>query len=274
MSERIFSFLLQLYPRDFREQYGAEMLQLFRDRLASEPSRLGLWFDILADLARSLPREHFRPSTNGIYRVPRWIHVRGMLALFLLTELAFLLASLTGPLSRVSNFVEGLFFCLAIGSPFPLIGAFKRKPLEYTVDPDGIRFGNTSIRPVEIARIVEEPGQAIVVFGTNGAQILVPTHVSSYKTLRAQLAAWAPIDHLPDRRILGSALYIAWVTVIASSNLVLVPLGSAILAAITLYFTLHPNARVQDPQATSRARWGNCAVACTVLILKIFLSRL
>lgn len=60
MSERFCVFLLRLYPRHFRSVYGGEALQLIRDRARDEASPR-LWIDLLFDLARSLPRLHFRP---------------------------------------------------------------------------------------------------------------------------------------------------------------------------------------------------------------------
>ena len=61
MSEVIFRLLLHLYPSRFRQEYGDEALQLFRDRRHDEagmwPS-VRLWFDLLTDLVISLPREY------------------------------------------------------------------------------------------------------------------------------------------------------------------------------------------------------------------------
>jgi hypothetical protein len=36
MSEKIYAWLLRLYPSHFRDRYGEEALQLFRDRAAHE----------------------------------------------------------------------------------------------------------------------------------------------------------------------------------------------------------------------------------------------
>src|SRR5690348_2773291 len=61
MSEKVFRLLLHLYPLHFRQEYGVEALQLFRDREHEEAGvwpTLRLWFDLLADLVISLPREH------------------------------------------------------------------------------------------------------------------------------------------------------------------------------------------------------------------------
>ena len=70
MSERIYAWLLRLYPSRFREAYGREALQLFRDRSCDEKGfllRLRLWADVLSDLALSVPREYFhvRPGLES-----------------------------------------------------------------------------------------------------------------------------------------------------------------------------------------------------------------
>src|ERR1700688_4794793 len=62
MSEKIYALLLRIFPSHFRKEYGEESLQLFRDRARDEKGftpRLRLWFDLLADLAISVPRQYF-----------------------------------------------------------------------------------------------------------------------------------------------------------------------------------------------------------------------
>ena len=62
MSEKIYSMLLRLFPSHFRQSYGEDALQLFRDRSRDETGFLPtvrLWFDLLFDLAISLPRQYF-----------------------------------------------------------------------------------------------------------------------------------------------------------------------------------------------------------------------
>ena len=61
MSEKLYSCLLRLYPAHFREAYGDEALQLFRDRARHEPG-FRLWLDIIIDLAISLPRQYLKPA--------------------------------------------------------------------------------------------------------------------------------------------------------------------------------------------------------------------
>src|ERR1700723_1784593 len=61
MSEKIYAWLLRLFPLHFREKYGDEALQLFRDRVRDETGffrTVRLWLDLLADFAISVPREY------------------------------------------------------------------------------------------------------------------------------------------------------------------------------------------------------------------------
>jgi predicted permease len=56
-SERIYRWLLHLYPRDFRDEYGQEMSLLFRARAAN--GSVSLWLQVLGDLAFHAPKEHW-----------------------------------------------------------------------------------------------------------------------------------------------------------------------------------------------------------------------
>jgi hypothetical protein len=63
MSEKIYAWLLRLYPARFRNAYGEEALLLYRGRLRDERGlvrRTRLWLDLLLDLAVSVPREYRR----------------------------------------------------------------------------------------------------------------------------------------------------------------------------------------------------------------------
>ena len=76
MSEKLYEFLLKLYPDHFRRTYGGEALRLVRDRARSETgflSGLRLWLDLLWDLAKSLPREYSNPPTTPIAAAPTLI---------------------------------------------------------------------------------------------------------------------------------------------------------------------------------------------------------
>ena len=63
MSEKIYAWILRLYPAHFREAYGGDALELFRQRAHAERgflARARLWWDLLVDLAISIPREYAR----------------------------------------------------------------------------------------------------------------------------------------------------------------------------------------------------------------------
>jgi hypothetical protein len=69
MSEKIYAWLLRLYPSSFQRAYGEEALQLFRDRARDERgflSGLRLWLDLLGDLIISLPHEYQSASTTVV----------------------------------------------------------------------------------------------------------------------------------------------------------------------------------------------------------------
>src|SRR5215469_2254701 len=61
MFEKMYAWLLRLYPSHFRDRYGEEALQLFRDRARHETGLLPglrLCLDLITDLAISLPRQY------------------------------------------------------------------------------------------------------------------------------------------------------------------------------------------------------------------------
>ena len=61
MSERLYAWLLRLYPSSFQKAYGSDALLLFRDRARDEKGflpTLRLWLDLLSDLAISVPRAY------------------------------------------------------------------------------------------------------------------------------------------------------------------------------------------------------------------------
>ena len=85
MFEKLFAFLWRLYPRKFRQEYGSDALQLFRDCVRDETgflSRLRLWFDLLLDFAVSIPHEYrlacaaSTPSTAVAGDTPTFLQLR------------------------------------------------------------------------------------------------------------------------------------------------------------------------------------------------------
>ena len=65
LGARLYRRLLRLYPREFREEYGAEMAGLYRDR-ARDEGALGLWLALLADVVRTAPKEQLNVLMQDI----------------------------------------------------------------------------------------------------------------------------------------------------------------------------------------------------------------
>ncbi len=67
---RVYRSLLRLYPQEFRDEYGADMVQLVRDQCSDEPALL-VGARCALDLALTIPTQHLeahmnRPSTHLI----------------------------------------------------------------------------------------------------------------------------------------------------------------------------------------------------------------
>jgi Bacterial Ig-like domain (group 3) len=115
MSEKIYAWLLRLYPSNFPKSYGEEALQLFRDRARDETgflSGLRLWLDLLGDLALSIPREY--RSVPAAVAVSRAQHsADGTPSFHILEDEALSFASL---------FYGGIASLMVYGSILLLIG--------------------------------------------------------------------------------------------------------------------------------------------------------
>ena len=83
VSERVYAALMHLYPEDFRQQYGDEMLDHFRDRWHDESSRdvaiggLRLWSRTLVDIGTTAVHEHI--AARRVRRVQPTSHRDSML---------------------------------------------------------------------------------------------------------------------------------------------------------------------------------------------------
>lgn len=71
LHRRIYGLLLRAYPRELRDDVGAEMMAMFCERWREERARRGarglatLWLRTLADVARNAPAEWLRRRRQG-----------------------------------------------------------------------------------------------------------------------------------------------------------------------------------------------------------------
>jgi putative ABC transport system permease protein len=64
VSERVYRWLLRLYPGEFREEYGQEMSLLFRDRASEGRGRL--WLQVIGDVIFHAPQEHWSTTKQDL----------------------------------------------------------------------------------------------------------------------------------------------------------------------------------------------------------------
>src|SRR3990170_6263296 len=99
-SQKLFSRLLVLYPRGYREEFGPHMSQLFKDcsrealAVRGTTGLITLWLATLPDLFKTAFEENFKEITHmskeKFHRLGKWAFVLGA-ALFLL---AFVIGSM------------------------------------------------------------------------------------------------------------------------------------------------------------------------------------
>src|SRR3990172_6563072 len=87
LSQKIFSRLLVLYPRGYREQFGPHMSQLFKDcsrealALRGTTGLITLWLATLPDLFKTAFEEKFKEITHmskeKFHRLGKWAFVLG-----------------------------------------------------------------------------------------------------------------------------------------------------------------------------------------------------
>jgi hypothetical protein len=60
---RVYGWLLRVYPRRFRDEYGADMVLLFAEQLRDEPA-LGVWARGVIDVAITVPARHLEAHVD------------------------------------------------------------------------------------------------------------------------------------------------------------------------------------------------------------------
>jgi predicted permease len=86
IGERVYRRLLRLYPRDFSEDYADEMTRLYRDRARGEGA--SVWVALIADLARTAPKEQLSTSVQDVRHAWRTWRRTPVLALAAMLTLA------------------------------------------------------------------------------------------------------------------------------------------------------------------------------------------
>ena len=192
MSEKIYACLLRLFPSHFREAYGDEALQLFRDRARNEKgffSRVRLWLDLLADLAISIPRQYryARPALTG---APVRQRLEGTPGFFVLVEES----PGTGALifgCALSMIALSLFSIL-------LVHAGNRRPSSASAHQDGYP---TDSRPYAVGHATEQTAGDSPDISTNAS----PVKRGEANSNDSQSNAFLPPGQFPIPRTAASS---------------------------------------------------------------------
>jgi hypothetical protein len=223
MSEKIYIWFLRLYPAAFRAEYGAEALQLFRDRLDAERgfcARCRLWFDLIIDLAVSVPREYGRRRRGaqthpGEYRlseeaIAAMMHGwKSRLTVMLYFYTAALLGAGIGSAGGASHppllATYGLLAALGTVQYYRRTSRFKRfwRAYKLIVGTDCVQqraagVHNVTVLKRDVTGLVDCEGGLGILTGQRRPAILVRSDLTGYEQIRGFLASWMPITK-PDR---------------------------------------------------------------------------
>ncbi len=223
MSEKLYTWLLKLYPAAFRAEYGAAALQLFRDRFHAERGLLArrrLWFDLIVDLVVSIPREYGRgerraePQPGG-HRLPEeaiaammngWKMSR--LTVMFYFYAAVVLGAGIGWVGGASHplllVTYGLLTVLGTVQYYRRTSSFKRfwRGYELILGTDRVQqklAGSHSVTVFkdDVTGLVDCNGGLGILTGQRHPAILVRSCLSDYEQIREHLESWMPITK-PD----------------------------------------------------------------------------
>jgi hypothetical protein len=250
MSERVYAWLLRLYPRAFRERYAQEMMRTFRDRLRHEPT-VRLWIDVLKDAVVSIPHRHwvqdphpiFPPSSAPLRAayavVAQSMLVGGALAGMMVPVAAVMAFELPGPW-RAAGLVP---VCLALYlTPWSLRRARRASHIvkSYQADttPDSVTISAAGLAPLTLQRseivglhLFEHVGLRIQA-ADPARDLWVPTRTSTFAAVSEHVSGWAPMTVTPFLHHAADNLRLAIVTVLA----VVIPVkfGAGFVAGATI----------------------------------------
>lgn len=214
MSERLYSLILQLYPRPFRERYAEEMLRVFRGRLRDEAA-LRVWVDVLGDALVSIPRQHIVREPHPYYPPS----AAPLLAAAAMQRQMAVVSALLGALVAV---VIAVTFLAGISKTWPLAAALlgawaylarncrttcraidALKTVRAEASSDSVTVAYAGMAPLTLRRSevtclhdFEFVGLRIET-GDPARDLWVPAVTKSYAAIRGHLGQWVPVKATP-----------------------------------------------------------------------------
>jgi hypothetical protein len=245
MSERIYGWLLALYPKSFRERFGGEMVLLLRDRLREETGAAAgcrLWLELAGDVLRSAPWERARAWR-------RWRPAATFLAVVAATAIGIAVGlaghALLAPLLALQS-MSVLFMLVRL-----VVRSRHRMPgqMQFRVDDGQIERVTPGAEPqivlrTEVSQIMEIPGVGLVVAARNLRGLFIPGGAPDFAALRETLAQWGPIkigeppDFSRGGRLLRVSALLWLFPLYLSAMLVRTPVWSAVLGGFAAVWLL------------------------------------
>ncbi|MFZ0548442.1 MAG: hypothetical protein WAM60_23540 [Candidatus Promineifilaceae bacterium] len=161
---QVYKWLLLLYPADFRQVYGGEMVQLFGDMWRDAKRRGGLieaarfWLRVLVDTAVAVPTEHIALWRLEMKRWQLFALVVGLLllaysasfALFNGLKYSLGLSGLWNPFDGIVAVQEPtlwqqLMAALVVVGPLLALGLFALPLLRVDLRPQGERLATITV---------------------------------------------------------------------------------------------------------------------------------
>ena len=122
-SERIYRWLLRLYPREFRDEYGHEMSLLFRARAAH--GSVGLWLQVVGDLLFHAPQEHWSGLKQDLRYAVRQVRLSPGFSAVVIATLAVGIGGATAVFSATHTV---LLAPLPYAQPGQLVRVYQHEP--------------------------------------------------------------------------------------------------------------------------------------------------
>jgi hypothetical protein len=211
MSERLYSRILRLYPRAFRERYAQEMRQVFHDRLRDEGA-LRVWLDVLGDAVISIPQQHIVREPHPYYplsavplRAAEALMMRGAICSALAGFAVALLIFLTFFVGFAKTWPLAAMVLVAFGlkarKGSRAIEALRSVRAEAGSDTTTVTYAGMSpltLRREEVIGLREFQWVGLRIETADPFRDLwVPFRTKSYAAVKASLGQWVPVKETP-----------------------------------------------------------------------------
>ena len=171
--ERIYRRLLIVYPRDFRDEYGEDLVQGFRDLMVFATDGRGVWWRTARDLISSAFKE--RGSMFSRDRKPSKVVIFVLLTVLL--GLLFVGPSVASPSAIVGLILVPIFLLVWFGLPIYGISRFRRAWLirRSTGGPVArhVAVGFASFAPAAVILALLNDEAGYLIFITVGLTLIV-----------------------------------------------------------------------------------------------------